>query len=106
MQIRVRVKSKENVTEGGIVPSKENVTEADSLLSRAKQNTLSNVARRSRSFPESCQQAIDLFAQRHGFGLLVERLQTSLLLLSQHPSSDQALIGRLSLIPMTKHLIP
>src|SRR6266566_9915300 len=70
-----------------------------------KQNNLSDAGSRRGYVPQSCQEAIDLLAQNHRVGLVMKRLQTSLLLRRKRCGGQQALIGRLSLIPMAHHVI-
>src|SRR6266481_3428347 len=55
--------------------------------------------------PEGVQACIDFITQQQRIGLLIERLQARLLLVTEHTRRDQTLIGRLSLIPFPAHLV-
>src|SRR5438105_2365994 len=55
--------------------------------------------------PEGGQTSIDFFPQPQGIGLLIERMQAPLLLLTENSSRQEALIGRLGFIPFAPHLV-
>src|SRR6266487_2746034 len=107
------------------VPSNENVTErrggqGGPARERGRLDPLTAFGLAAHSFlslgrrpalgqcpvPEGGQAPINLFAQQQGIGLLIERLQSLLLLLTEHSRGEQTLIGRLGFIPFAPHLVP
>ena len=106
------------------VPSNENVTERrggqggpareqgrlDPLAVQVAASSFLSLGRRPvldyRGIPEGGQACIDLLPQLQRIGLLIERLQPLLLLLTEHSRSPQTLIGRLGFIPFAPHLVP
>src|SRR5438552_16711585 len=108
-----------------IVPSNENVTGRRGVKATRLASRVALTPRRPRfrsapnSFlwlgrcavlddgclPEGVQACIDFIAQQQRIGLLIERLQALLLLLTENTRRDQTLIGRLGLIPFPPYLV-
>src|SRR5712691_6436592 len=59
----------------------------------------------SGAVPEVLQASIDLFTQLSRVGLFIQALQPLAVWLTKHPCGEEALIGRLSLVPLASHFV-